>query len=387
MSTLNEKRKSWIKKLTEAISWALLTVACSFLLLAGLFAYYTGSPTGFIKFFRTLHLVETNYPGAVDKQELLNGALEGIVSKLGDKHSIYLDGDDFQAFSDETSGSYAGGGVYIGTSDDGVLVAGVMDDSPAQAAGLQRGDLILAVDGKPTQGMPLEDVSKAVRGPEGTSVTLTIGRDGTTQDYTIERKKIKIQTVAGHMVEGTNIGYIRVAVFSENTGEEFTKEFQRLKGEGMQKMILDLRNNPGGLVDQAVAVCNNFVPPDSVIVSFTSRSGEESEYKADGTDERIPMVVLINGNSASASEIVAGCIQDLKLGTIVGTKSYGKGTVQGVYPLDKAGALKLTVAKYKTTNGREIDGVGIVPDVEVNLEPNDTTDLQYQKALEILENK
>lgn len=371
--------------LFRAVAWGLFTAACSVLLLVGLFYYYTGTPVGFIKFFRTLHVVEQNFPGAVDKQDLLNGALEGIVKKLGDKHSIYLDGDDFQAFSDQTSGSYAGIGVYIGSSEEGTIVAGVMDDSPAAEAGVQRGDLIQAINGTSTKGMSLEDISKTIRGPVDTTVTLTLGRNGESQEMAITRRQIHMKTVGGQMIEGTDVGYIRVAIFSENTGEEFTRQYQELRKQGMKRMILDLRNNPGGIVDQAVAVASNFVPKDSVIVSFTSRSGDESEYKASGSGDTIPLVVLINENSASASEIVSGAIQDLKLGPVIGTKSYGKGTVQGVYPIDSDDAIKLTVAKYRTASGREIDGVGIQPDIEVQLQPNDPEDYQYEKALEVVQ--
>ena len=371
--------------LFRAVAWGLFTAACSVLLLVGLFYYYTGTPVGFIKFFRTLHVVEQNFPGAVDKQDLLNGALEGIVKKLGDKHSIYLDGDDFQAFSDQTSGSYAGIGVYIGSSEEGTIVAGVMDDSPAAEAGVQRGDLIQAINGTSTKGMSLEDISKTIRGPVDTTVTLTLGRNGESQEMAITRRQIHMKTVGGQMIEGTDVGYIRVAIFSENTGEEFTRQYQELRKQGMKRMILDLRNNPGGIVDQAVAVASNFVPKDSVIVSFTSRSGDESEYKANGSGDTIPLVVLINENSASASEIVSGAIQDLKLGPVIGTKSYGKGTVQGVYPIDSDDAIKLTVAKYRTASGREIDGVGIQPDIEVQLQPNDPEDYQYEKALEVVQ--
>lgn len=382
---MNQK-KHMFQMLVRAVAWGLFTAACSVLLLVGLFYYYTGTPVGFIKFFRTLHVVEQNFPGAVDKQDLLNGALEGIVKKLGDKHSIYLDGDEFQAFSDQTSGSYAGIGVYIGSSDEGTIVAGVMDDSPAAEAGVQRGDLIQAINGTSAKGMSLEDISKTIRGPVDTTVTLTLGRDGGSQDVAITRRQIHMKTVGGQMIEGTDVGYIRVAIFSENTGEEFTRQYQELRKQGMKRMILDLRNNPGGIVDQAVAVASNFVPKDSVIVSFTSRSGEESEYKANGSDDTIPLVVLINENSASASEIVSGAIQDLKLGPVIGTKSYGKGTVQGVYPIDSDDAIKLTVAKYRTASGREIDGVGIQPDIEVQLQPNDPEDYQYEKALEVVQN-
>lgn len=381
---MNQK-KHMFQTLFRAVAWGLFTAACSVLLLVGLFYYYTGTPVGFIKFFRTLHVVEQNFPGAVDKQDLLNGALEGIVKKLGDKHSIYLDGDDFQAFSDQTSGSYAGIGVYIGSSEEGTIVAGVMDDSPAAEAGVQRGDLIQAINGTSTKGMSLEDISKTIRGPVDTTVTLTLGRNGESQEMAITRRQIHMKTVGGQMIEGTDVGYIRVAIFSENTGEEFTRQYQELRKQGMKRMILDLRNNPGGIVDQAVAVASNFVPKDSVIVSFTSRSGDESEYKANGSGDTIPLVVLINENSASASEIVSGAIQDLKLGPVIGTKSYGKGTVQGVYPIDSDDAIKLTVAKYRTASGREIDGVGIQPDIEVQLQPNDPEDYQYEKALEVVQ--
>ena len=234
--------------------------------------------------------------------------------------------------------------------------------------------------------MSLEDISKTIRGPVDTTVTLTLGRDGGSQEVAITRRQIHMKTVGGQMIEGTDVGYIRVAIFSENTGEEFTRQYQELRKQGMKRMILDLRNNPGGIVDQAVAVASNFVPKDSVIVSFTSRSGEESEYKANGSGDTIPLVVLINENSASASEIVSGAIQDLKLGPVIGTKSYGKGTVQGVYPIDSDDAIKLTVAKYRTASGREIDGVGIQPDIEVQLQPNDPEDYQYEKALEVVQN-
>ena len=381
---MNQK-KHMFQTLFRAVAWGLFTATCSVLLLVGLFYYYTGTPVGFIKFFRTLHVVEQNFPGAVDKQDLLNGALEGIVKKLGDKHSIYLDGDDFQAFSDQTSGSYAGIGVYIGSSEEGTIVAGVMDDSPAAEAGVQRGDLIQAINGTSTKGMSLEDISKTIRGPVDTTVTLTLGRNGESQEMAITRRQIHMKTVGGQMIEGTDVGYIRVAIFSENTGEEFTRQYQELRKQGMKRMILDLRNNPGGIVDQAVAVASNYVPKDSVIVSFTSRSGDESEYKASGSGDTIPLVVLINENSASASEIVSGAIQDLKLGPVIGTKSYGKGTVQGVYPIDSDDAIKLTVAKYRTASGREIDGVGIQPDIEVQLQPNDPEDYQYEKALEVVQ--
>lgn len=352
------------------------------------FASYAlfGDAMGLLKLMQTMYVVQSHYAGTIHKGDLLNGALEGMVAKLGDKHSVYLDGEQFQDFTSQMSGTFAGIGVYISSAPEGALIADTIDDSPAQAAGLQRGDLIVAIDGKNTAGMKLEDISNAVRGAEGTKVSVTIRRDGADTTYDLTRQQVHVKTVAGQMVEGTDIGYIRIAIFSENTGDEFTKQYQALKDQGMKKVIIDLRDNPGGLVDQATAVASNFVPKDSTIMSYTDSSGHSKSYTANGTDDLLPLVVLVNENSASASEIVAGDVQDLGLGKIVGVKSYGKGTVQGVYPIGKDNALKLTVAQYKTAKGRQIDGIGIEPDVVVTLQPGDTVDYQLEKAVEILKN-
>lgn len=381
---MNSRMKKIRKDILDAVLWIGTAILTAIIFLAGLSYQYTSDPLGFVKLFRTLHIVETHYAGSIDKQALLNGALEGIVAKLGDKHSVYLDGDTLKSFTDQMTGSYAGIGIYLGSAADGGLVAGVIDDSPASEADIRRGDVITAIDGTATAGMKLEDISQKIRGPVDTTVTLTVRRDGTDKTIELQRRRIHIKTVAGQMIEGTDIGYIRVAVFSENTGEEFTKQFKALQEQGMKKMILDLRDNPGGLVDQATLVASNFVPPESTIVSYMDSNGKEEAFRADGTTQLIPMVVLINENSASASEIVAGDVQDMKLGTIVGVKSYGKGTVQGVYTIDGENAVKLTVAQYKTTKGRQIDGIGIEPDTVVSLRPNDTIDYQLEKALEIL---
>lgn len=346
--------------------------------------YFTGDVLGMFKLLRAFDVVETYYAGNISKQALLDGALKGIVSTLGDKHSEYLSGEEFEAFSSQMSASYAGIGVYISKADEGVLIAGVMDDSPASEAGLKRGDTILAIDGKPTSGMELADVSDQIRGPVDTAVVLTVREDGVDKDVSLTRRRIHIKTVAGEMVEGTDIGYIRIAMFSEDTGKEFTEQFQQLRSQGMKRFILDLRNNPGGLVDQATDVASNFVPPQTTVVSYIGSDGQETKFTAPGTEDLLPMVVLVNENSASASEIVAGDVQDLGLGKIVGVRTYGKGTVQGVYPVTADNAVKLTVAKYRTAKGRQVDGTGIEPDVVVQLQPDDTVDYQLEKALEII---
>ena len=355
--------------------------------MVGLFWYYTGRPSSMFEFFRTLEIIESHYAENVDKNAIFDGALKGMVSTLGDKHSTYLGGDLYKDFSAQMSGTYAGIGVYIASTDEGILIAGVMEGSPAEEAGLQRGDILVSIDGTSVEGYQLEDVSKNIRGPVDTSVDLVVRRDGEEQSFTVQRRQIHVPTVAGKMVDGTDVGYIRVAVFSDGTADDFTKEFTKLREQGMNKLILDLRDNPRGIVEQAVGVASNFVPPNSTIVSYTEQDGKVDQYTAQGTDDPIPIVVLVNENSASASEIVAGAVQDMKLGPIVGVKTYGKGTVQGVFPVDSASAVKVTVAKYRTTNGREIDGVGIEPDVVVPLTPSDPEDSQFEKALEIIQEK
>lgn len=355
--------------------------------MVGLFWYYTGRPSSMFEFFRTLEIIESHYAENVDKNAIFDGALKGMVSTLGDKHSTYLGGDLYKDFSAQMSGTYAGIGVYIASTDEGILIAGVMEGSPAEEAGLQRGDILVSIDGTSVEGYQLEDVSKNIRGPVDTSVDLVVRRDGEEQSFTVQRRQIHVPTVAGKMVDGTDVGYIRVAVFSDGTADDFTKEFTKLREQGMNKLILDLRDNPGGIVERAVGVASNFVPPNSTIVSYTEQDGKVDQYTAQGTDDPIPIVVLVNENSASASEIVAGAVQDMKLGPIVGVKTYGKGTVQGVFPVDSASAVKVTVAKYRTTNGREIDGVGIEPDVVVPLTPSDPEDSQFEKALEIIQEK
>lgn len=355
--------------------------------MVGLFWYYTGRPSSMFEFFRTLEIIESHYAENVDKNAIFDGALKGMVSTLGDKHSTYLGGDLYKDFSAQMSGTYAGIGVYIASTDEGILIAGVMEGSPAEEAGLQHGDILVSIDGTSVEGYQLEDVSKNIRGPVDTSVDLVVRRDGEEQSFTVQRRQIHVPTVAGKMVDGTDVGYIRVAVFSDGTADDFTKEFTKLREQGMNKLILDLRDNPGGIVEQAVGVASNFVPPNSTIVSYTEQDGKVDQYTAQGTDDPIPIVVLVNENSASASEIVAGAVQDMKLGPIVGVKTYGKGTVQGVFPVDSASAVKVTVAKYRTTNGREIDGVGIEPDVVVPLTPSDPEDSQFEKALEIIQEK
>ena len=224
-----------------------------------------------------------------------------------------------------------------------------------------------------------------IRGEVGTHVTLTISRDGSESDYDIERATIKIETAKGKML-ADGMGYIRIASFSENTDKEFEAAYKELEAQGMKGLIIDLRENPGGLLTSCVNIAN-MVVPKGPIVSVVERDGSKEVHESKLEEEKYPIVVLIDGNSASASEILAGALQDTGAATIVGTKSYGKGSVQVVMPMFHKDALKLTIAKYYTPNGRCIDGIGIEPDVEVDFQPGDTTDVQLEKAEEVLRQK
>lgn len=346
---------------------------------------YLGDGLGLFKILRTAQIITQHYAGLVDERTLLDGALEGLVEKLGDEHSLYLDGKDFKEFSEATNASYAGIGVYIAqTEDKKAFIAGVIEDSPAEEAGLKRGDIIEAVNGIAAEGRELSDLSQDIRGEVDTTVILTILRNGEREDVPVVRRNITLLTVAGKMLDGTDTGYIRISSFSTATGDEFGKIYKRLKGDGMKRLILDLRNNPGGLVDQAVRVAEYLLPPGSTVVSYMQRDGEEEVFTTTGTDDRIPLVVLVNENSASAAEILSGDIQDLHAGVLIGMKTYGKGTVQGVFSVDTDEAVKVTIAKYKTAAGREVDGTGIEPDITVQLQPNSSVDYQLERAKETI---
>lgn len=336
-----------------------------------------------IRFVGVLRLIETKYVNDTDSTKLIDGAISGMVKSLGDPHSIYLDPKIYRMLMERTEGSFGGIGVYMGFKDNKVSVLSVMDDSPAAKAGLKANDEIMAVDGVAVATIQPEEVAMHIRGQIGTDVTLTIHRESETdKDYVIKRDTIQVKTVLGQMVDNGQ-GYIRISSFSENTPHEFSVAYDKLKSEGLKGLIIDLRENPGGLIDSCVAIANQIVP-QGPIVSVINRDGERDEYESELTEPVCPMVVLIDGNSASASEILAGALKDRGVATLVGTKSFGKGSVQMVVPMFHSDAVKLTIAKYYTPSGVSIDGVGIEPDVKVDLVPGEMQDVQLEKAKEIL---
>ena len=337
-----------------------------------------------LRFFGVMKFIQARYVNAPNTTALIDGAIEGMVASLNDPHSVYMPPSMFKELRQHTEGSFGGIGVTMGFKDNVVKIISVLEGTPGEAAGLRAGDEILAVDGTPTSEMQNEEVALRIRGEAGTQVVLRILRDGAEQEYTITRDIIQVASVRGTMVDGTTIGYIRIGSFAEHTGEEFSREMSRLGGEGMTALIIDLRENPGGLITSCVAVAEQVVPAGK-IVSVIDRDGSEEVYRSSLGERKYPLVVLIDENSASASEILAGALQDTGAGTIIGTTSYGKGSVQAVIPLFHEDGLKLTIAKYVTPNGRSIDGTGITPDIVVARSPQDTSDVQFEAAKKYLE--
>ena len=354
------------------------------IMLTGFFWYISGSPLGLAKFGYTYYITTQWAMDSPSKEELFVNMLKGLAKGTHDKHTVYLDKEDMKELEMHTSSTYSGIGLLLDFSDGKVLKVGAtMEGQPAEAAGLQKGDQILAIDGTPISDIEKEEVANHIRGEAGTFVVLRILRSGEEQEISIERKTIVMPTVRGKMLDDS-VGYIRLTQFAEKTVDEFKKIYEDLQAKGMKRLVLELRDNPGGLITTAHGI-GQYLIPKGPIVTVQTRKGRNSVYMSRGDHSLIPLVVLINGNSASASEIIAGAVQDTKSGIIVGTKSYGKGTVQSVVQgLDEEG-LKITIARYHTPNDRVIDGIGIIPDEIVEpSKANPEEDVQLERAIEIV---
>lgn len=313
--------------------------------------------------------IRSAYVEEIDDRTLLENAIKGMLSQL-DPHSAYLDRESFSELQENTTGNYGGLGLEVGMEDGLVKVIAPMDDTPASKAGVQAGDLIIKLDGKPVRGMSLSDAIEIMRGEPGSKIELTIMREGVAQpqELTLEREVIQVASVRHRFLED-GYGYIRVAQFQNNTGKEVEEAVAEMKGKGkLRGLVLDLRNNPGGVLQAAVEVSDIFVE-DGLIVYTTGRmSNAELRFSASTPDatDGTPMVVLVNEGTASASEIVAGALQDHARAVIMGNKTFGKGSVQTVLPLNNEKAIKLTTALYYTPEGRSIQAEGIVPDIRVD---------------------
>ena len=376
---MKKKRLAAVIVITALIS-SLLTMG-AWVALLGLDSHKV---VDLVRFFGTMRLIETRYVDGTDEGKLLDGAISGMVQSLGDPHSIYMDKDLYTKLMEHTEGAFGGIGVTMGFKDDKVTIISVLEGTPGEKAGLLAGDEIMAVDGTSVAEMQPEEVVLGIRGEVGTQVALTIHREGQEDtDYQLTRDTIHVPSVKGLKLEGTDLGYIRIASFAENTGKEFKEEFKKVKDEGARGLVIDLRQNPGGLITSCVEVAREVVPKGT-IVSVVDKNGAKEEYASELEASQIPIVVLMDGGSASASEILAGALQDTGAGKVVGVQSYGKGSVQIVVPLMNEDGLKLTVAKYYTPSGRSIDGTGITPDVEAALVPESGVDSQLEKAKEVL---
>ncbi len=312
--------------------------------------------------------VRNEYVEPVSDEQLIEAALNGMLTSL-DPHSGYLNAKSFRDMQVQTKGEFGGLGIEVTMDNGWVKVISPIDDTPAAKAGLRPNDFITHLDGEPVQGMSLNDAVDRMRGPVNTDIRITVRREGQAPfDVTLTRAVIKIQTVKSKLVD--NVGYVRVSQFVESTDTNLRKALDQLKKESngnLQGLVLDLRNNPGGLLDQAVAVAGDFLDKGE-IVSTRSRHPEDTQrFNAHGKDltDGLPMVVLINDGSASASEIVAGALQDHRRAILLGTRSFGKGSVQTIIPLPGHGAMRLTTARYYTPSGRSIQAVGIEPDIKV----------------------
>jgi len=321
-------------------------------------------------FTRVFESIRTGHVEEVDDATLLEYAIKGMLQEL-DPHSAYLDKDNFKQLKESTTGHYGGLGIEVGNSEDGfVKVIAPIDDTPAKKAGVEAGDLITRIDGVKIKGKTLAEAIEMMRGDKGEKITLRIIREGKDEalTFTIVRDHIKIRSVRSRIIDQL-YAYIRIAQFQAPTGDDFVAELKKVQREnpGLKGLIIDLRNNPGGVLQASVKVADALLEEGRIVYTEGRVAGSNAEFDAQPGDDSngLPIVVLINGGSASASEIVAGALQDHKRALLIGTKSFGKGSVQSVIPLSETKAIKLTTSLYFTPNGRSIQAQGIAPDIIV----------------------
>jgi carboxyl-terminal processing protease len=322
-------------------------------------------------FSEVLTQVQKHYVEDVKAKELVQGAIRGMLATL-DPHSAYMTPDMYKEIQVETKGEFGGVGIQIGVKDNRLAVIAPIEGTPAQKAGIRAGDFITKVNDETTKDLTLMEAVQRMRGPKGTKVVLTIQRDGSTDPmvFTLVRDIIRIESVRNKVMEN-NISYIRLTQFQESTAKDLSRALKQFRDQKLQSVVLDLRNNPGGLLTSAVEVSEQFVGPGKLIVYIKSRDGRKDEYISRSKDapEEYPMIVLVNEGSASASEIVAGALQDWGRAVIIGATTFGKGSVQTILPLADGSGLRLTTAKYYTPKGRSIQSTGITPDIVVKAQP------------------
>lgn len=341
--------------------------------------------------------INTFYLDDIDTQKVTEGAYHGLVSGLGDPYSEYYTDQEFKDLQESDAGEYQGIGiiVYKDSSTGYVIIETVMKDQPAYNAGVENGDILISVEGRETNEMTLTETVNLIKRGDADKVKLVLMRNNQTLEKTVERTNIVMETVDWEMKED-QIGYISVSQFIENTDEHFIKAVDELEKQGMKGLIIDLRDNGGGLVDSCVNMVSRIIPEDDLVVYIKDKNDRKEEYKSNSSKVlKTPIVLLVNGNTASASEIMTGCLKDYGLATVIGAKTYGKGIVQNIMPIGDGSAIKLTVAGYYTPKGENIHKKGIEPDIDMTYTPDEWADVrkdpskdtQLEKALSVLKGK
>ena len=338
-------------------------------------------------FTKAMDTSRRNFAGEVEPKDLIYGALKGMVGSLDD-HSQFMDPEMFEEMQVDTEGKFGGLGIEITMRDKFLTIVSPLDDTPASRVGLASGDRIVKIEAEPTEQLTLMDAVKRLRGKPGTDVTITISRPGEDEyrEYTLTRAEIKVKSIKESKIIEDGIGYINMVQFQERTGKDLESALKKLEKKGMKSLILDLRNNHGGLLHVAIEVADKFIPKGKLIVSTKGKSKkQDSEWTASNRQTRaeIPLVILVNRGSASGTEIVAGAVQDWHRGVIMGSKTFGKGTVQSVMRLEDGSALRLTTAEYFTPSGRSIHKEGITPDIVVEMSQEDELKLALKKYDEL----
>lgn len=350
----------------------------------------------FSTLFEVKHELEKNYDGDIDQDKLVESAVKGMTASLQDPYTLYMTLDEYNKYMDSNSGEFMGIGVYIESKDNKVVVTSTIPGGPAEKAGIIAGDVIYSANGETLAGDTQKAVS-IITGPEKATIKLVIIRNDSQEiDLDVDRDKVKSVSVAGDMVND-KVGYIALSNFDLNVSKDFTSKLQDLKDKGMKGLIIDLRNNGGGYLNEAVNIASQFIPKGDTITYTIDKYNKKAVLQSvGGIEEKMPVVILTNGNTASASEVVTGALKDYNIAQSVGTTTFGKGIVQLPYELpNKDGGLKVTVSKYYTPNGNNIHKIGIAPDYEVKLtedqakmNPYDRNkDPQFLKALEVIQNK
>lgn len=339
-------------------------------------------------------ILDKYYLGEINEKELKEGAIRGYIEGVGDKYTEYISKEEMQEYMEDTKGNFVGIGIYMiqDKKTDKIMIVAPIKNSPAEKAGVQAGDLILAVDGQECTANDMNTISSKIKGEAGTTVKLKLQRGNETLELDIKRESVTVNPVESKMLE-SNIGYIKFTSFDENTSEDFKKNFETLQKQGAKSLIIDLRNNGGGIVDEALKIADYIAEKDSVLLYEVDKNNKEVVKKSENAPIiNMPIILLTNENTASSSEILAGALKDLGKAKIVGTKTYGKGVIQEILTLPDGSGIKITTEKYLTPNKTEINKVGIEPnekvelpeDLENVLEVEEKDDTQLQKAIQML---